>query len=107
TRTTGRAADLILNTSVQYQLFKGLEADIRYQYQRTDGNTETLQDADSYFARNYINGFAYYDSGMLKFRVPKGGILDRSRTVSAVNNLRAQLNYQYLRGDHEISAIAG
>src|SRR5690606_79163 len=38
TRTTGRAADLILNTSVQYQLFKGLEADIRYQYQRTDGN---------------------------------------------------------------------
>lgn len=107
TRTTGRAADLILNTSVQYQLFKGLEADIRYQYQRTDGNTETLQDADSYFARNYINGFAYYDSGTLKFRVPKGGILDRSRTVSAVNNLRAQLNYQYLSGDHEISAIAG
>lgn len=102
-----QTADLLLNTSLQYKLFNGLQADIRYQYQRTDGTGETLYDEKSYYARNYINSFAYYDGGVLKFRVPKGGIMDRFNTVSMVNNLRGQLNYNYVNGRHNIDAIAG
>lgn len=102
-----RTADLLLNTSLLYKLFNGLEADIKYQYQRTYGTSETLHDEQSYYARNYINSFAYYDGGVMKFRVPKGGIMDRFRMVSTVNNFRGQLNYHYANAGHEISAIAG
>lgn len=106
--TKGNNADLLLNTSMQYHLLKGLDIDLRYQYQRTDSESQTLNDDQSYYARNYVNNFAYYDAGgVVKFRVPKGGILDRFQSRTTVNNLRGQINYHYAGRMHEISAIAG
>lgn len=106
--TKATSTDLILNTVVQYLIVKGLDAEVRYQYQKTDGETQSLNDEQSYYTRNYINSFAYYDAaGIVKFRVPKGGILDRFASAATVNNLRGQFNYQYASAAHEISAIAG
>lgn len=105
---TANSAELILNASAHYKVVKGLDAEVRYQYQRTDRNNNTLFDEQSYYARNYINSFAYYDSSNnVKWRVPKGGILDKSTSITTVNNIRGQLNYNYSSDDHEISAIAG
>lgn len=106
--TDGSSSDLILSSALQYRIFKGLEAELRYQYQRTDRADQTLNDEESYTARHYINNFAYYDSaGILKWRVPKGGILDRYNMLTTVNNVRGQLNYRYASAFHEVSAIAG
>ena len=106
--TQSNNAELILNASVQYKVAKGLLAELRYQYQKSNLESNTLFDKESYYARNYLNSFAYYDaSNILKWRIPKGGILDKSTTVNQVNNLRAQINYTYSSTKHEISAIAG
>lgn len=106
--TNTSSADLILSAVLQYKIFKGLEAELRYQYQRTDREERTLNDEQSYYTRNYINGFSYYDSdGTLKSRIPKGGILDDFNALATTNNLRGQLNYQYVSENHDITAIAG
>ncbi|WP_164467017.1 SusC/RagA family TonB-linked outer membrane protein [Kaistella daneshvariae] len=102
------SSDLLLNAALQYKIFKGLEAEVRYQFQRTDRADQTLHDEKSYTARRYVNNFAYYDAaGILKFRVPKGGILDRYNILTSVNNLRGQLNYRLSSEAHEVAAIAG
>lgn len=108
TLAKSNSAELILNTSLQYKIFTGLNAEVKYQYQKNDRDNSTFYDRESYYARNYINGFAYYDTGNnIKFRVPKGGILDKSTATTTVNNVRGQLNYNYLSDRHEITAIAG
>lgn len=102
------SAELTLNTMLQYNILKGLDLNLKYQYLNTDMTSNTLYDEQSYFARNYVNGFAYYDQpNTLKWRVPKGAILDKSVGVLRVNNFRGQLNYNYSSARHEISAIAG
>lgn len=104
----GASAELILSSALQYKILKGLEIEVRYQHQRTNREERTLYDEKSYFATNYINGFAYYDTlGALKWRVPKGGILDNLNILTSVNNIRGQINYQYASDVHEVSAIAG
>ena len=106
--TNTSSADLILSSALQYKILKGLEVELRYQYHRTDREERTLNDEQSYYTRNYINGFSYYDSdGTLKSRIPRGGILDDFNALTTTNNLRGQLNYQYVSGDHDIMAIAG
>lgn len=106
--STGSSSEIMVNSSAQYKIFKGLEAEVKYQYQKTQSGSNTLFDEQSYYARNYINSFAYYDAaGTLKWRVPKGGILDKSDAISTVNNLRGQLNYSYTSPVHEVSAIVG
>lgn len=100
--------EVILNATVQYQIIKGLNADIKYQYQRAYGLSKTLYDAQSYYARNYINTMANLDDGgVLHFNVPKGGILDQNNALSETSNVRAQANYNYSSANHTVSALAG
>ena len=105
---TNNNDELILNGSLRYKIIKGLEAEVKYQYQQSKGVQSGLFGAQSYYARNYTNTFAQADApGILQFKVPKGGILDRSQTASEINNLRGQLNYHYRSENHEVVAIAG
>lgn len=100
--------ELLLNGSLQYKIVKGLTADVKYQYQRSSGLSQSLYDEQSYYARNYTNSFAQIgEDGELRFIVPKGGILDQLDTVSEVNNVRAQANYSYTSARHSVAAIAG
>lgn len=102
------SAEITLNTMLQYNILKGLDLNVKYQYLNTDLKSDQYYDEESYYTRNYLNGFAYYETpNNLKWRVPKGGILDKSVGVIQVNNLRGQMNYNYSSPRHEISAIAG
>ncbi len=100
--------ELLLNGSLQYKILKGLTADVKYQYQRSTGLSQSLYDEYSYYSRNYINNFAQRDeNGQLHFIVPKGGIMDQLNSRSEVNNIRAQANYSYTSPLHAVVAIAG
>lgn len=100
--------DLILNTSINYKLARGLSADVKYQYERQQRSLNNLQDEDSYYARNTINLYSQIKAdGSVDYKVPKGGILDYTDATLASQNIRGQINYENNFGRNEISAIAG
>lgn len=100
--------ELIVSTSLRYKIIKGLDVDLKYQYQQNRADYATIYDELSYYARNYVNTFAQRDpQGTIRFIVPKGGILEASNTTSKINNIRTQFNYNYISDKHSINAIAG
>lgn len=106
TRKTNRLQNLLATAGLSYNLFKGLTADLKYQYQRQQLNGQTLYTADSYFARDRVNRF-YQPFAANKFPVPKGGILDLSEAAIESQNGRGQLNYEQSWKQHSIVALAG
>lgn len=105
-KSTG--TEVIINSAVNYQFFKGLEADVLYQYQWSSGKTDHLNDEQSYYTRNYINQFAQINAnGLVSFIVPKGGILDKTNSSSYTNSLRGQFNYNQTFTKNRISALLG
>ncbi|MCT3806350.1 SusC/RagA family TonB-linked outer membrane protein [Elizabethkingia anophelis] len=100
--------EILLNAAVNYKILKGLDIDVKYQYQRLSGLNTNLNDDESYYARNMINSFARSNAdGSVGFIIPKGGIMIKSNTLATVNNLRGQINYNNTWLKHNISAIAG
>lgn len=100
--------EVILNAGINYKLLKGLDADVKYQYQRLNGQNSFLNDEDSYTTRSLINSFAQLNpTGGIKFIIPQGGILTKGNTQSTINNLRGQMNYNNTFKKHSVSAIAG
>ncbi len=107
-RSNTRNTELILNGSLKYKIISGLDAEVKYQYQTIQNNTETLNNENSYYARNYVNKFAKQNAdGSITFVVPKGGILDSYSLQSVIHNVRGQLNYNRNWDRHDVSAIAG
>ncbi|HAV02035.1 MAG TPA: hypothetical protein DCW95_02365, partial [Chryseobacterium sp.] len=107
-RTSGEQQEIILNTGLGYHIVPGLEADVKYQYQRQQNAEIQNHTADSYYARNYINSFAQIsNAGAVTFIVPKGGIRDHYITGSEIHNLRGQLNFNKEWGPHHVIALVG
>ena len=103
-----KISEVMINAGVNYKIVKGLEADIKYQYQRQNDNSNNLHTAESYYARNYVNRFSQIDSnGNVIFIVPKGGIIDVSNGLTITNNIRGQLSYSGKWDKHQLSTIAG
>lgn len=105
--SNNKVSDVLATTVLDYQIIKGLNASINYQYERQFGVNTNLADENSYMARDYINSFAQIVNGNTVFIVPRGGILDKSNNALNANNLRGQLSFDHTYGNHNISAIAG
>lgn len=106
--STAKNTEFVLSTGLNYKLAKGLEAELKYQWQKRDGISETLRDEQSYHTRNYINLYTVLNSdGTVKNNIPKGGILGRTNSGASAQNLRGQLNWNHTWSDHSIAAIAG
>lgn len=99
--------EIIINAGINYRFVKGLEADIKYQFQQLNSQGSNLSDADSYSTRNYVNSFAQRLGSGVKFIIPKGGILDKSNYQTGINNLRGQLNFSNTYGKQQIAAMVG
>lgn len=106
--TKATATEFIINSAVNYKFFRSLDADLLYQYQWSSGQTDNLNDEQSYYTRNYINQFAQINAnGLVSFIVPKGGILDKTNRLIDTNSLRGQLNYNQTFNKNRISALVG
>ena len=104
-----QVSDLRLNTRFKYLLLPGLNAEVLYQYTRSNTSAKNLQGLDSYYTRNLINQYSQVNTdGSLNRVIPLGAIQDLSTGLSTGNSLRGQFNYQRKIGlNHEVSALGG
>ncbi|MDT3401048.1 SusC/RagA family TonB-linked outer membrane protein [Mucilaginibacter terrae] len=108
TDNTSKLMDVRINAGLKYTLIKGLTAEVKYQYQRSDLDNRLYQGLQTWYVRNYINQFSVVSSNKVSgYNVPKGGILNLSDNNAVANNVRGTLNYTYLDKDHSITALAG
>lgn len=109
TTSSTNTQDIIANAALQYTLAKGLSFSANYQYQRQIKLTESLQDINSFAARDLINRFSQINrsTGVVKYIVPLGGIFNSTKAIIETQNARGQINYQKNWGKHDISLLAG
>ncbi|OAQ41971.1 hypothetical protein A5893_02300 [Pedobacter psychrophilus] len=100
--------DVTANVGLRYHIFKGLSADLKYQYQRQNTNGLNIQQEESYGARSLINQFTQLGTnGQFTYIVPRGGIRNEQQALIESIQGRAQLNYQQIWGKNEVVALIG
>lgn len=99
--------DILVNTGVDYQLFSGVVAGLKYTYERQANSGRTLNNSDSYFARDVVNTYTMLSPTAATYRIPKGGILDQSESALNSSNLRLQLNYNRTWKQHDLAVLGG
>jgi TonB-linked SusC/RagA family outer membrane protein len=105
---TTKAMDVRLSTGLKYTFIKGLSAEIKYQYESSNGQNRDYQSQQTYYTRYLINQFSIVNAGMVTgYNVPLGGILSISNNNTISNNIRGTLNYNYTWKDNSITALAG
>jgi TonB-linked SusC/RagA family outer membrane protein len=109
TRNTTQSQDVLINLGLQYQLLKGLNIDVKYQYERQLTDGEGLATLKSYSTRNMINTYSSIDpvTGNVRYGIPPGSILNLSQNKLNAQALRGQLNYARQWQRHELTMIAG
>ena len=101
--------EFFANVGLKYQLMEGLNLQLSYQYQKQDLNTDNVSDEESYAARNLVNTYSQYNTGtgVVKYMVPRGGIMKQNFQTVSSQTTRAQFNFNKLIGLHSVNAILG
>ncbi|MCQ6958280.1 SusC/RagA family TonB-linked outer membrane protein [Mucilaginibacter sp. JC4] len=108
TENKTKVSDIRLSTGVKYTLLKELSAEIKYQYQNTNGQNRIYQNQQTYSTRDYINTFSVLTDGKVTgYNVPVGGILNLSNANTVSQNVRGQVNYALNWNDNSFTALAG
>lgn len=96
------------NPGIKINIIKGLEAEIRYQFEKQISKREIYNNGKTYYVRNLFNLFTQVDGGTVTHPIPKGGIMDETVGEITSNNYRGQLNfYRTFNDRHTFAAIAG
>jgi TonB-linked SusC/RagA family outer membrane protein len=106
---TSTSEEVVANIGLDYQIFKGLNIDLKYQYQRQSVLTRQLADTASFSTRNLINLFTQIDpvTGEIKYVVPLGSILNLYNESTGSYNLRGQINFRHMWKHHSLTALFG
>lgn len=107
---TTKQHDYTLLGGAQYKIADWLDLDVKYQYEKLIGKTNTVYDEQSYYARDMINDFTQFDwAGNLIYPVPKGGIaqLSNEDMTSHQGRIQANFNKSWKDNQHQVNAIAG
>jgi len=100
--------DLLLNTALKYKVWKGMDAEVRYQLESAQTQGSWLYGSNSYYSRNLVNQYTQVNGdGSLTLPVPAGGVMDGSDSRLLSNNFRVQLNYNNNWDKHQLTALAG
>jgi TonB-linked SusC/RagA family outer membrane protein len=100
--------DIRFSTGLKYTLVKGLNAELRYQYENSNFQNRDFESQDTYSTRNLINEFTITNNGQVTgYNIPLGGILGLSNSDIVSNNVRGQLNYNLNWTNNSITALAG
>lgn len=92
-----------LNTNLKWNLLKGFDGSLLYQYGLERNETQTNHTIASYYTRNLINRFSVANTdGTLTRVVPYGGILDLSRENLKHHYLRGQFTYHWAQGKQQL-----
>lgn len=105
-----KESDLRFGGALNYTIIKGLNLDIKSQFQQSRGRTRTLNDVNTFFTRDLINTYMFTSTftGLDSFPIPLDDVLDKIAVAERTVNFRAQLNYEKKWGEnHELIASAG
>jgi hypothetical protein len=88
---------------------KWLNYQVSFQYENNNERFSRLNDKNSYYVRNRVNGFAQYTAANgFQYLLPYGNIYNRQTQQGNSYNLRQQLNFdKNFGGRHNITAIVG
>lgn len=100
---------ILANINVSYKLKNSLGLSFKYQYGNQSIGERTVYGSQSYFARDMVNQFTQLNrsTGLLTYRVPKGGVIDNALSSTETHNVRGQVNFSKIKGIHGIDMIAG
>jgi hypothetical protein len=107
TANINRVLDIIGDLGLNYKIVDGVQAEIRYRYERQQSSDHILQDQDSYFSRDLVNLFTQINGDQVINIIPKGGVLDISDNTLVAQDFRGQLNFDRSWGKHKLVALAG
>lgn len=99
-----------INVSVIAAIIKGLNFEVRYQSEISNGLNSELVRKESYKARSMTNNSTVTNAqtGKMESYIPYGGIFTEKRSDKKSYTLRSQLSFNRVFNDkHEITAIAG
>ncbi|TCC96310.1 SusC/RagA family TonB-linked outer membrane protein [Pedobacter hiemivivus] len=107
--STANLQSIVASAGLNYEIIKGLSVDAKYQYENQQNKGRTLQDVNSFFARDLINRGSKINTntGVVEYAIPYGGYLRNSNVGVVSQNVRGQVNFNQTYGDHRIDAIAG
>ena len=106
TTTSNYRVQLGLN----FKIIKGLNYDIKYQYERNEYTTTQYDNEETFFVRDRVNFYSDFDTNTgvaTNSYLPTGGIKRSRNGVNFNDVFRNQLNYSNIFGKHDITAIAG
>jgi TonB-linked SusC/RagA family outer membrane protein len=102
--------DYRLLLSLKYEIIKGLDLQINYQYQNGISNQINSQTQESYFTRDLINRFTqidYINNNPIR-NIPLGDIVDSRNLNYSSYNTRGQLSYTFSpTKNHQFTVLAG
>lgn len=101
--------DTRLQTSGNYTFIPGLNAEVKYQYQRSLTEGRNYQSVNVYEVRNLINQFTQFNQdGSIRYPVPVGGTMFQDNRILSSNSFRGQLNFNRSFGEkHAIATLGG
>lgn len=100
--------DLLLNAGINYKILKYLGVQVQYQYEKGTSENANYNSRETYYTRNLINLYSRLNGDQLVYRIPRGGILQESRSELSAQSFRAQINFnKTFNSIHQVTALAG
>lgn len=101
--------EIFSSLAIRYKLTSFLELSLAGQYQNQRTDKKNLDDENSYLARRTINQYSEVDqlNGIVKYNVPRGGILANSISSGTSYTLRSQLNINKTIATHRVVGVIG
>lgn len=97
-----------INSGIKYDIWKGLSAEVRYQFEKSISDSRSQYELGSYTTRNLVNQYSVViDDAISNRNIPVGAILNLSNNIFQTNSFRAQLNYNRNWNSHDLNVIAG
>ena len=99
-----------IQAGLTVKIWKGLNIESRVQYELQEGRTKNYYTEDTYKVRSTVNMASTWDknTNAVTHNLPKGGMLDQSRTQREVMTIRNQVNFNHTFAEkHAVAVIAG
>ena len=108
-QTQSRQLDVRTYARLNLKFTSFLKYSATFQYERGENRDEQLQDKESIYVRNKVNGYHVIGStGQVQALIPYGDIMNRLNNYRTAYNFRQQLDFDYtINGKHNITAILG
>ena len=109
-KLTTATANARIQAGLTFKIWQGLTFDSRVQYEMADSQTHDYYNEATQEVRYRVNTYSTWNrtTGEVTPHLPKGGMLDQSRTRYDVMTIRNQINFNRTFADrHSIAFVAG